>query len=209
MARIYHITHVDNLPGIVAAGGLFSDADDRVGDHVCTEVGMSAIKRRRLGLAVSSQPGTMVGEYVPFYFCPRSVMLFLLHRRNHPDLSYRGGQAPILHLTAQVSDVIDWAVESGTPWAFSFSNAGAFYTRFSSSRNDLRRLDWNAIRATDFRDRDVKEAKQAEFLVHAFFPFTLVDEIGVFSAGVESRVRAILAGGGHCPSVRIRRQWYY
>jgi hypothetical protein len=60
---------------------------------------MSAIKRRRVEeLEVSCHPGTKVGDYVPFYFCPRSVMLYVIHRANHPDLSYRGGQEPIVHL---------------------------------------------------------------------------------------------------------------
>jgi hypothetical protein len=36
-------------------------------------VGMSEIKRRRLeALDVDCHPGSKVGEYVPFYFCPRN-----------------------------------------------------------------------------------------------------------------------------------------
>jgi hypothetical protein len=58
---------------------------------------MSTIKERRLRLAIECRPGLRVGDCVPFYFCPRSVMLFLLDRGNHPDLTYRGGQGPILH----------------------------------------------------------------------------------------------------------------
>jgi len=49
---------------------------------------------------VKCHPGTKVGQYVPFYFCPRSIMLYILHRGNHPDLDYREGQGPILHLQA-------------------------------------------------------------------------------------------------------------
>ena len=55
-------------------------------------IGMSAIKERRLGLPVVCHPGDHVGGDVPFYFCPRSIMLFLINRANHPDLVYRGGQ---------------------------------------------------------------------------------------------------------------------
>jgi len=40
---------------------------------------MSTIKARRLyDLEVDCHPGTKVGEYVPFYFCPWSIMLYLL-----------------------------------------------------------------------------------------------------------------------------------
>ncbi len=39
---------------------------------------MTEIKRRRLfEIDVQCHPDTMVGDYVPFYFCPRSIMLFI------------------------------------------------------------------------------------------------------------------------------------
>jgi hypothetical protein len=55
---------------------------------------MTAIKRRRLGLPLPCHAGDRVADYVPFYFCPRSVMLYLIHRGNHPELTYQGGQSP-------------------------------------------------------------------------------------------------------------------
>jgi hypothetical protein len=68
---------------------------------------MTAIKARRLyELEVDCHRGTKVGEYVPFYFCPRSIMLFLLHRGNHPDMNYTGGQRPIVHLVADLNEVV-------------------------------------------------------------------------------------------------------
>ena len=97
--KIYHITHVDNLISIVDAGGIEADSR-RVGQGgVQTSIGMTEIKRRRLyEIEVSPHPGTMVGEYVPFYFCPRSIMLYILYMGNHPDLTYRGGQGPVMHM---------------------------------------------------------------------------------------------------------------
>ncbi len=47
-------------------------------------IGMSNIKQRRLQLPLRCHKGDSVGEYVPFYFCPRSVMLYLIYRANHP-----------------------------------------------------------------------------------------------------------------------------
>ena len=81
--KLYHICHVDRLPSIVASGGLLSDA--AVGQHKLagTMIGMSNIKQRRLTeLQLASHPGLFVGQCVPFYFCPRSVMLYLIHRQN-------------------------------------------------------------------------------------------------------------------------------
>ena len=114
-------------------------------------------------------PGTKVGEYVPFYFCPRSIMLFLLHKGNHPDLTYRGGQRPIVHLEADLRTVVQWADSIPRRWAFSNGNAGARYTPFFDNIEHLDVLDWKAINEDDWRDPIVKERKQAEFLVETSF----------------------------------------
>jgi ssDNA thymidine ADP-ribosyltransferase, DarT len=100
---------------------------------------MSEIKRRRLEeLEVHCHAGTKVGQYVPFYFCPRSVMLYLLYRGNSPGLTYQEGQRPILHLEADLHATVEWARGAGQRWAFSKGNAGAYYTNFFC---DLAQLD--------------------------------------------------------------------
>jgi hypothetical protein len=207
--KIYHITHVDNLPGIVEAGGLLSDSRmPRVGGPTSV-IGMSSIKERRLGLPVASYPGRTVGEFVPFYFCPRSIMLYVISRQNHPDLNYRGGQGPILHLQADLQEVVEWANEAEVAWAYSLSNAGAAYAPFRNRIADLGDIDWEAVEATDFRDADVKEGKQAEFLVDGFFPLDLVEFIAAHSPAVVAQVRSAIPTSIIRPSVAVRRDWYY
>ena len=168
-------------------------------------IGMSTIKQRRLTLPVKCHPGDHVGDYVPFYFCPRSIMLLVIHYANHPELTYRGGQGPIVHLEADLHDVIAWATAAGRRWAFSLSNAGAHYTQFCASLGDLPQLDWAAIAATDFRSAPVKEAKQSEFLLHGSFPWSLVTTIGVHSPAVRTRAAAAIARGAHQPRVVVEQ----
>lgn len=174
-----------------------------------TTIGMSSIKARRLVLPVECHPGTHVGAYVPFYFCSRSVMLYVLHMANHPELSYRGGQEPIVHLECDLLDVVAWADGVGRQWAFSLSNAGARYTQFRSDLAQLDEVNWSAVASTDFRSADVKEGKQSEFLVHESFPWTLVNRIGVKSQRVGQRVMQTMAGIAHRPAVQILPSWYY
>ena len=208
--KVYHITHVDNLPAIVGESHLVSDREMIRRDGPEQAIGMSSIKRRRVEiLQVDCHPGTRVGDYVPFYFCPRSVMLYVIHMANHRELAYRGGQGPIVHLEADLHRVIDWADEEGRPWAFSLSNAGSRYAEFRSEVNELDELDWDAIRNRDFRDQEIKEAKQAEFLVHGTFPFGLFDRIGVRSQRVADRAETALQGLDPRPAIEIRAQWYY
>jgi len=208
--KTYHITHVDNLVAIVREGVLLSDATMLTRGGPSVAIGMSEIKRRRIeDIMVSCHPGTKVGDYVPFYFCPRSVMLHLIWRANHPDLSYRGGQGPIVHLEADMHEVIEWAQGQARRWAFSLSNAGAYYVQVRDRLDQLDQVNWIAVATMDFRSADMKEGKQAEFLVHGSFPWELVQRIGVNSVETKMRAEASLAHASHRPPVEILRHWYY
>lgn len=208
--KIYHITHVDNLPAIVRDRVLLSDATIAARGGPSVTIGMSEIKRRRIEeISISCHPGTNVGDYVPFYFCPRSVMLYLLYRGNHPDLTYVGGQEPIVHLQANLHEVVAWAEANTQRWAFTLSNAGARYVETRNRLGQLDEVNWVAVSEDDFRSPDVKEGKQAEFLVHGTFPWELVRRIGVCSADMKARAETALEDATHRPPVEIRRHWYY
>ncbi len=193
----------------MADGGLISDAAMIARGGPATVIGMSTIKQRRLCLPVHCHPGDYVGDYVPFYFCPRSIMLFVIHRANHPELAYRGGQDPIIHLETDLASVAAWADADDRRWAFSLSNAGAAYAQFRSALVDLAEIDWNAVTATDFRPANVKEGKQAEFLVYGHFPWNLVSRVGVRSIVVKGQVDRALRGSAHRPPVEVMPAWYY
>lgn len=208
--KIYHITHIENLARIVEHGTLWSDAKRLEEDCQCTIVGMSKIKERRLReIEVACHPGTHVGQYVPFYFCPRSIMLYILHKGNHPDLDYHGGQDPIVHLQADLRAVVKWASESELPWAFTDRNAGAYYASFYDDLVNLTAIDWNAVAAVDWRTPTIQEAKQAEFLLLDSFPWNLMQEVGVVDSQTRDRVNRILENATHKPLVSVRRDWYY
>ena len=201
------MTHIQNLVGIISAGCVYSD---RQLLEIRPEVviGFDHIKRRRLEeIEVTCHPGTKVGEYVPFYFCARSVMLYVISRR-HQDLSYQGGQRQIVHLVTTVETAIDVATEGR--WAYSDANAGAYYTIFY---DDLERIgeliDWDAVNATNWSDPAVKEKKQAEFLVYDQFRWECIHQIGTQNNQVAEQVRAILRQSSHVPEVIVRPGWYY
>ncbi len=153
--KIYHIIHVDRLASIAAEGHLLSDAvmSGRQGNG--TTIGMSKIKLRRLTLPVSCRPGLNVGECVPFYWCPRSVMLYLIHCDNDPGLTYHGGQQPIVHLEADFQKTLEWAEENGKRWAFTLSNAGAYYFEDRCELGQLNEINWDAVRTNWWSGRGI------------------------------------------------------
>lgn len=205
---LYHITHVSNLERILASGGLFSDAAMLQAGGPTTTIGMSQIKQRRLTqIEVPQHPGTYVGHYVPFYFCPRSIMLYVIHMANAPELIFREGQNEVLHLELSLETMLSWATTHHKPWAFTLSNAGSHYVDIRGRVDELDLLNWSAIGARDWRSPATKEAKQAEFLVHHHVPFDLVARIGVKSTAVASKVSSI--PGSRRTPVQVRPEWYY
>jgi hypothetical protein len=157
-----------------------------------------------------------VGDCVPFYFSPRSIMLFKLHRPDTPEITYRGGQGPIVHLEADLGTVVAWANQQQRCWAFSLSNAGAFYTQFRNSQNDLHHIDWDAVASNNFSagsytpsGNQVKEGKQAEFLLHNDFPWSLVQRIGVASQSIAIQAQAAIANAAHSPQISVQPSWYF
>lgn len=209
--KIFHITHVDNLASIVSDDFIEADGRRARRGGGQTTIGMTEIKRRRLlEISVTCHPDTMVGDYVPFYFCPRSIMLYILHMGNHPDLThYCDGQGPILHLQVDMDAAINWANQHGAHWAFTDRNAGSYYAEFYKDRNELDEIDWSAVASMDFRDSMIKEGKQAEFLLHDICPWHLVEKIGVLNEKIRSHTIDILRTARYKPVVSIERSWYY
>ena len=204
---IFHITHMDNLPAILADGCLWSDLEVLKTNNRRTVIGFDTIKRRRLELPVSCHPSTNVGHYVPFYFCPRSPMLYVIHRQ-HSELTYQGGQDRIVYLVSKVGIAI--TVAERRPWAFSDGNAGARFARFSRDLTEFDEfVNWQAVQATIWNDPTVKERKQAEFLVHRMFPWSGIVGIGVINQSVANEVQGLLSPRYHCPGVVVKRDWYY
>ncbi|EHR1135843.1 DUF4433 domain-containing protein [Vibrio parahaemolyticus] len=206
--KIYHIVHVDRLASILGANGLLCDAQIIAQNAAGTTIGMNTIKQRRLNeLTLDSHPGLYVGQCVPFYFCPRSIMLYVIYRADSDELAYKGGQGPIIHLQADLNATVQWAQQQGHRWAFTLSNAGSYYFEDRSNLGYLHELDWQAIDSRQWQG--CKEGKQAEFLIEHGFPWHLIEEIVVQSPLIHRQVVNTLQMAAHRPPVTINPNWYY
>lgn len=205
--KIYHIVHVDRLASIITSEALLCDAQIIDQNTTGTTIGMSNIKQRRLTSPLTSHPTLNVGQCVPFYFCPRSIMLYLIFQANHLDLSYRGGQVPIVHLEADLHASVDWAQQNAKRWAFTLTNAGSYFFEDRCNLINLNELNWDAIHTTQWQA--CKDGKQAEFLMENSFPWHLIENIGVINQNIYTQVANIINSANHKPIVTIKPEWYY
>lgn len=205
--KIYHIVHVDKLPSILHDGELICDAEVQRRSPVGTTIGMSKIKKRRMEKFLSSHPDLHVGDCVPFYFCPRSVMLYMFFKGNHKEIDYHGGQEPIVHLVADMYMTMSWAARNHLRYAFTSSNAGSNYFNDYTHKKDLSKINWDAVCASSWQN--CREDKQAEFLIEQRLPWELVEQIGVYSEMQYRQVSQALAGVAHRSPIEVKREWYY
>src|SRR5262245_52338288 len=127
---IYHITHVDNLPTILKSGGLQCNATLKGAATAYASIAHDNIQDRRQHTAVPCGPGGVLHDYVPFYFGPRSPMLFTISRGNVPTCP---GQGPVVHLVSTAQ-----AVQArGLGFAFTNGHGIMALTDFYDNLQDL------------------------------------------------------------------------
>jgi hypothetical protein len=200
--EIYHITHIMNLPGILKESCLWSDARRIRHGFAVENIGHMHIKERRRRRVVPVGAGGMLGDYVPFNFCPRSVMLFAVNK-GHPD--YGGGQDEIVHLRSTART----AISTGRPWAFTDRHAELNYAAYHDDLDDLDDINWDVMSTRYWAEPEIREVRQAEFLVYDWFQWDAILEIGVINDAMATRVRSLLGPSTTKPVVNVQRSWYY
>lgn len=205
--RIYHITHIDNLPNILVAGGLRCKSDNSGTESV--SIAYENIQQRRAARAVPFPPKGTLHDYVPFYFSIRSPMLYTLSKGNVS--TFQGSQADVIYLASTVQNVID----HGLDFVFTDGHAIVSLTQFYKAIDDLAHVDWQIIRSRQWFDNsdnpDRKRRKQAEFLVYRFFPWHCIRAVAVKNEIMQQRVQTALNihSLAQQKPILLRPSWYY
>lgn len=211
--KIYHIVHYDRLASIIADSCLWSDAHSRLRNSTGTIIGDPGIKEARLTKRLLTYPELCVGNCVPFYFCPRSVMLYRLMRSNYRGQSYTGGEVPVVHLEADFHTSVKWAADNRKKWVLTTENARSKSAEDYDSINAIEKLNWDAIKNKTWGyqgvDPAVKSHKQSEFLMEESFPWHLIERIGIHPRMEARHINAVLTSSTHRPPVEFMKDWYY
>lgn len=199
--KVSHITHIDNLASILKQGCLWSDAKRIELSLANQNIGYDHIKQRRLIRPVSVAAGGTIGQYVPFNFCPRSVMLFVVHK-GHDD--FRGGQERVLHLISNVETIR----LTNEHCFFTDIHADLDYAEQIDDFDRINELDINRIINEKYW-QEFKEEKQAEFLAFESVQWQNIRQIGVQTQSIADEVVALLQRSEHKLEVVVQPTWYY
>ena len=207
LVQLYHITHVDNLIGIINNGGLLANCQIQRCSINFKNIAYDGIQDRRAFTNVPCGPGGTLHDYIPFYFAPRSPMLYTIHRGNVPG--YSGGQADIIYIISNVNVV----VENSLKYVFTDGHGIMAWSEFYDDLNRLNEVDWGIMNSKYWNDTidhpDRKRKRQAEFLVYQNMPWNCLTHIAVISPRVKIKVENSLPVNGHRPQVLEQPNWYY
>lgn len=114
---------------------------------------------------------------------------------------------------SDLNKAVQWADTWHKKWAFTLSNAGAYYFEDRADLSLLNDINWPAVHSNHWTGEDippsVKEGKQAEFLIEDEFPWEYVESIGVYSKKQLDQVNRILGSTNHRPLTQVKQRWYY
>lgn len=196
----FRITHIDNIPHIFKCGIVKADSPLRDANYVC--IGDSQIIGLRGEMDVK---GYCIGDYIPFYFGPRSPMLYVIQhgyngvKRVEPD--------KIVYCVIRLDDLISNDVDCIFTDGHALSFLTSFYTKDKLSildkivaYDDVYSSQWNSD-----EDLDLKRRKEAELLVKNDLPVQFLKGLVVYS----NEAKNVLVENGVADNLIVVKPSYY
>jgi hypothetical protein len=216
--RIFHITPICNMPSIAKSRKIYAKSLLRKKEIEYGNIAYQGAQGKRATKMVAKPPGGVIHDYVPFYFAPRSPMLFTINNGNVPDCPHR--QRDIVHFVTTVEIVR----ASHLTYVFYDYNATLTIATCFSDVKDLGKIDWDLFHENPRIDGycqfwhsrvDIpryvlrQETRQAEFLIHAKVPLKLMTMVGTYDEEKAVEVRRIFQDAGVKLQVEAKPEWYF
>lgn len=204
-AFIFRITHIDNVPWILDNGAHCTKS--RCRDPNFVQIGSADLIGKRLNHPVRVSPFGTLGDYVPFYFTPKSVMLYNIHT------GYNGIPRRQMSEIAILVSSLPRLVEKQVPFLFTDRHAYLVNAEPTSDLRCLDQLNWKILRAHDFKKDPDNPQKfdqyQAEALVYRCLPVIALHEIVCYGDEEKKRLAAEVESRSLGLKVVKKPGWYF
>lgn len=206
---ILRFLHIDNLSIVMQRGGLHAPNCTPNDGLTYTTIHHLDVQKKRADKQIHCGPRGVIHDYVPFYFGFLSPMMFNL--KTGRVAGYTEGQEPLIYLATTAQTIAD----SGAGFVFSDGHGLAAYTSWFDDLSRLDEVDWSVVYqrcwAGNANDMDCQRKKQAEFLVHQFCDWSLIQAVIVIDETRKFQVEQVFAGfPQHMHrQILVNRDWYY
>jgi hypothetical protein len=204
-ARIFRITHVDNVPWILRHG--LHCKSSEVADPNFVPIGMPELIEKRTTRDVPIEPGGTLGDYVPFYFTPASVMLLNIKTGFNGVI-----KRPNAEIAIMVSSLHKLS-EVGVPFVFTNGHAYMQESDYFDKLADVHKIDWDLLRRRDFKRDPEDPGKlgryQAEALAHRHVPVSALLGIVCYDQAAKAKLDGDVRRCGLGMEIRAIQGWYF
>lgn len=191
--RVYHLTPLGNLDGILASGRLLAPS---AGAQPSVDISSAENREERQSVSIGDES---VADFVPFFVSPDSL-LWQGIRTSSPDP--RLSPAVRTMAPAEFVVLVTTVGKAGTENSVvAVGDAADTQTRFGQTPEQVSR-ELGRMRG----DEEVSE--RAEFLVRESLPFESVTLIGVANNRARDEVRSVLSAHNLTTKVSIHPPWF-
>lgn len=209
--RIYHVTHVRNLPAIIESGALLADASEALATRPDIDISTTDTRTARRAALVAGDGSARVAEYVPFFLSPNAAIWDSVRsgsadpRLTLDALGSTAGDFVILvsTVTTVLTGRADMIAADEASVTITDGDAAGTLTRFATTPAGADRM-LRLLRANP----DSEALQNAELLVAGEVPFNLITLVGVTNDKVRDLVKPLFAGSAFRPKVVVYPPWF-
>lgn len=202
----YRIYHIQNLKRILQVGLCSKNHPLSTGDFV--QIGNPQIITARSETKVRINDYGNIGDYIPFYFTPRSIMLYNIVTGYWAPLVPEISRKDIIIIRCEIS-----RLSSVNRFFFTDGQANDALTKHYNDLSKTNKIDWENIQKGNFSksdgDFDRPRRYQAEFLVYYHVPVDAIESIVVYTEGTAKFVENELLKAGESFPVHISPESFF
>lgn len=203
---LFRITHVANLPWLLRHG--LHAAHGQAADPSFVAIGNPDLIDKRSRRVVNLPPGGTLSDYVPFYFTPKSPMLYNIRTGYNGIVKRANEEIAVLVSSCQHMTL------RGVRMLYTDRHAYTMTAAWTANAADLpEMIDWDILRRNDFARSDAypdkMERYQAEALAHNQVPSAALLGIGCSSENIRLAIEQAVENSGALVKVFSRPGWYF
>ncbi|QXV66810.1 DUF4433 domain-containing protein [Mucilaginibacter sp. 21P] len=201
----YRITHRDNLAHILVHGLVTKNHESA--DPAFIGIGNPEIIDVRATTPVRLADYGNVGDYVPFYLTPHSIMLYNIITGYYAPRMPKRAREEIVVIRCLIEELA-----TQPKWFFTDGQANDGESNHYSSLRQLDKIDWECIQNSRFAksdDYDRPRRYQAEFLVKDVVPSEFFESICVCSEKMAAWTQQQVNSAGKMIKVNVIPEYFF
>ena len=198
----FRLVHIKNIPHVLEAGFVLPTSQKASSNYI--PIGDSIVIDKRNTL--TNNGNLNLRQYIPFYFGPRSPMLYVIQKGYNGVTRYHPSE--LVYCIVRLSDIRSQNIDCVFTDGHAFSAITKYY-----SKDDLDRIDEIVNREDVYAqfwnvedDLDLKRRKEAELLIKTELPAKYIKGFVVYD---EEARQQLLSFGIDASMIVIRELFYF